>query len=150
MSITTRQAVLADLEIIAELFDKYRQFYGCPSDISAARNFLLARFNHAESVIFLAYEESRAVGFTQLYPSLSSVSLARIFILNDLFVDEQARRKGVAARLLSAATEFASTLGAIRLSLSTAIDNETAQALYQAAGWTRDEQFYSYNYAIQR
>ena len=88
------------------------------------------------------------MGFTQFYPSFSSVSLARIFVLNDLFVHECARRKGVASKLLSAATEFAQALGAIRVSLSTAISNESAQALYQAAGWTRDEQFLVYHFPI--
>jgi ribosomal protein S18 acetylase RimI-like enzyme len=83
-----------------------------------------------------------------LYPSFSSVSLARIFILNDLFVHEQARRKGVASMLMSAAVKFASTLGAVRLSLSTAITNDAAQALYHSAGWKRDDQFFASHFAI--
>lgn len=45
-NITIRQAVLSDLEALVPLFDDYRQFYGRPSDIFAAREFLLARFNH--------------------------------------------------------------------------------------------------------
>lgn len=113
------------------------------------REFLLARFNHGESVLFIAHEGNIPVGFTQLYPSFSSVSLARVFVLNDLFVHEQARRKGVASKLMSAATEFANSLGAVRVSLSTATTNQTAQALYQSAGWKRDEQFFVYHFAIQ-
>lgn len=69
-------------------------------------------------------------------------------VLNAPFV--QARRKGVASALLSAATAFAKSLGAVRVSLSTAISNESAQALYQAAGWTRDEQFLVYHFPISR
>ncbi len=147
-NITVRQAILSDIEALTLLFDGYRQFYGRPSDISAVREFLLDRFNHGESVLFIAYADITPVGFTQLYPSFSSVSLARVFVLNDLFVDEQARRKGVASKLMSAATEFASSLGAVRVSLSTATTNQTAQALYQSAGWKRDEQFYVYHFAI--
>jgi len=147
-NITVRQAVLSDLEALVPLFDGYRQFYGRESDLSAARKFLLARFNHGESVLFIAYEGNASVGFTQLYPSFSSVSLARVFVLNDLFVNEQARRKGVASKLMSAATDFAKSLGAVRVSLSTATSNETAQALYQSAGWKRDEQFFVYHFAI--
>ena len=145
---TIRQALLSDLEALASLFDGYRQFYGRASDIHAAREFLLARFNHGESVVFIALEGNNPVGFTQLYPSFSSVSLARIFVLNDLFVDERARRKGVASKLMSAAVEFASALGAVRVSLSTATTNETGQALYQSAGWKRDEQFFVYHGVI--
>lgn len=147
-SITVRQAVLSDLEALAPLFDGYRQFYGRASDVHAVREFLLARFNHGESALFIAFEGSAPIGFTQLYPSFSSVSLARIFVLNDLFVHEHARRKGVASKLMSAAVEFASSLGAVRISLSTATTNETAQALYQSAGWKRDEQFFVYHFAI--
>ena len=148
-NITVRQAVLSDIEALELLFDGYRQFYGRPSDIPAARKFLLARFNHGESMLFIALEDNNPVGFTQLYPSFSSVSLARTFVLNDLFVHEQARRKGVASKLMSAAVEFASTLGAVRISLSTARTNEIAQTLYQSADWKRDEQFFVYHFAIK-
>jgi ribosomal protein S18 acetylase RimI-like enzyme len=145
-NINVRQAVLSDIEALIPLFDDYRQFYGRPSDIRAVREFLLARFNHGESVLFIAHEGNTPVGFTQLYPSFSSVSLARTFVLNDLFVLEQARRKGVASKLMSAATEFANLLGAVRVSLSTASTNQTAQALYQSAGWNRDEKFFVYHF----
>lgn len=147
-NITVRQAVLSDLEALVPIFDGYRQFYGRPSDISAAREFLLARFNHGESVLFIAHNDNAPVGFTQLYPSFSSVSLARVFVLNDLFVHEQARRKGAASKLMTAAIEFAKSLGAVRVSLSTATANETAHALFQSAGWKRDEQFFVYHFAI--
>jgi len=147
-TITIRQAVLSDLEALAPLFDGYRQFYGRPSDLQAATEFLSARFNHGESVLFIAHEGHKAIGFTQLYPSFSSVSLARTFVLNDLFVDEHARRKGVASKLMAAAVDYARSLGAVRVSLSTATGNEAAQKLYQAIGWKRDEQFLVYHFAI--
>jgi len=116
--------------------------------LSAATEFLSARFNHGESVLFIAHEGNKPVGFTQLYPSFSSVSLARIFVLNDLFVDERARRKGAASKLMAAAVDYASSLGAVRVSLSTATTNEAAQRLYQDAGWQRDELFFVYHFAI--
>jgi GNAT superfamily N-acetyltransferase len=147
-NITTRQAVLSDINVLAPLFDGYRQFYGRASDILAAREFLLERFNHGESVIFLVLEGDVPLGFTQLYPSFSSVSMARVFVLNDLFVIERARRRGVASKLLTAATEFAKEVGAVRVSLSTATTNETAQTLYQSSGWKRDEQFFVYHFAV--
>ncbi len=147
-TITVRQAILSDLDALAPLFDSYRQFYGRASDLPAATAFLSARFNHNESVLFIAHEGNKAVGFAQLYPSFSSVSLARTFILNDLFVDASARRKGVASKLMTATVDYASSLDAIRISLSTATSNEAAQRLYQAAGWQRDEQFFVYHFTI--
>lgn len=76
-TLTVRQAVPADLEALALLFDGYRQFYGQPSDISAAHAFLRACFEHGESFVFVALDGDTPVGFTLLYPSFSSVSLAR-------------------------------------------------------------------------
>ena len=145
---TVRQAVLSDLESVATLLDAYRQFYGRASDVTAARAFLLERFNHGESVIIVAFLGSDPVGFTQLYPSFSSVSLARIFILNDLFVSPDTRKQGVAKKLMHAAAEFAKSLGAVRLSLSTSVSNQTAQALYESMGWEKDDQFYDYHLTL--
>lgn len=147
-NIIVRQSVLSDLEALVPLFDNYRQFYGHSSDIKAARAFLSDRFNHGESILFLAHEESAPIGFAQLYPCFSSVSLARTFVLNDLFVDERARRKGAASKLIAASVDFAKTLGAARVSLSTATTNESAQALYQSAGWKQDENFFVYHFTL--
>src|SRR5437763_3649222 len=106
-SIAVRQAVFADLGALVPLFDAYRQFYGQASDLTGARTFLKERFELTQSVVFIAEERDNAVGFTQLYPSFSSVSMARTFILNDLFVAPDRRRKGVGEMLLQAAAEFA-------------------------------------------
>jgi GNAT superfamily N-acetyltransferase len=148
-SLVVRQAVLADLDALARLFDLYRQFYKASSDVAAAKAFLAARFNHGESVLFIAEDAGQAVGFTQLYPSFSSTAMGRIFILNDLYVDASARRAGVGARLLGAATAFARAMGAVRISLNTDVQNVAAQATYEREGWERDQKFYTYNFPIK-
>lgn len=146
--VSIRQAVLTDLDAVVPLFDGYRQFYGQASDVSAAREFLRARFEHGQSVVLLAELEGRPVGFTQLYPSFSSVSLARVYVLNDLYVSSIARRLGVGQALLHAAQAHARTQCAVRLSLVTDVNNVTAQALYVSMGWKRDEQFHAYHLSI--
>ena len=133
-----------DLDLIVPLFDAYRQFYRQPSDLERARHFLRERFEHNQSIIFLAFERSNAAGFTQLYPSFSSGALARIFILNDLFVMPEARRYGAASALLRAAADYGRCTGALRLALATEITNTTAQSLYERMGWKRDTVFYHY------
>lgn len=95
--------------------------------------------------MLLVYAQDEAVGFTQLYPSFSSLSLARAFVLNDLFVAEAARRQGIASQLLAAATTLARSFDAVALTLSTALDHHHAQALYEASGWRRDTDFFTYN-----
>lgn len=145
MSCQVRQATIDDLDTLLPLFDGYRQFYGKPADIAGARAFLAARFSHRQSLIVLAHDEQGAgLGFTQLYPLFSSVRMVRTWLLNDLFVASIARRRGVATALLREAAEQARALGAASLSLSTALDNAPAQALYESLGWQRDRQFCEY------
>ena len=143
-----RQANVLDLDQLVELFDDYRQFYGQASDIGSARRFLGDRFEHQQSIIFIAQDEERSVGFTQLYPSFSSTRMMRTLILNDLFVSRDARKRGIGRALLSAATEYARDIGALRLSLYTAFDNLNAQALYEDEGWTKETHFIGYNKSV--
>lgn len=143
--IVARQAVLADLEALASLFDRYRQFQGQPADPAAASAFLRARFEHGQSVLFVADDAGAAIGFAQLYPSFSSVSLSRAFILNDLFVAETGRRQGVASALLAAVEAYAWACDAARVTLNVARDNVSAQALYRSRGWTPDTQFHMFH-----
>jgi len=149
MSFQIRQATILDLDTLAPLFDGYRQFYRQPADLARARDFLAERFRHHESLILLARDEHGAgLGFTQLYPLFSSVRTVRTWLLNDLFVAATARRQGVASALLKAAAEHAHALGAASLSLSTALDNAPAQALYESLGWQRDHQFCEYTLTL--
>jgi GNAT superfamily N-acetyltransferase len=142
-----KRATVSDLDDAAPLFDAYRQFYGQRSDVPAARAFLDERLRRDESVIFLALagdDGGEALGFTQLYPSFSSVSLKRLWILNDLFVGPGVRRGGVGRRLLERAREWAIETEAKGLVLATAVTNSTAQALYESCGWRRDDEFQHY------
>ena len=43
MSVTVTHAQPSDLDALAVLFDAYRQFYGQPSDVAAAREWLRSR-----------------------------------------------------------------------------------------------------------
>lgn len=133
---TIHRAVPDDLDRLAPLFADYRVFYDQPRDVAAARAFLAERIAHNESVVFLAIGDGDAAqGFIQLYPSFSSVRAARTWVLNDLYVAADARRRGVAQALLRAAESFAREDGALRLELETTHDNAAAQALYRQMGW---------------
>jgi len=147
--ITIRQAQAADAATVAPLFDAYRQFYGKSSDPDLALRFIGERLANGESTVFMAEsEDGAAVGFVQLYPTFSSVSAARVYVLNDLFIAPQARRGAVARRLMQAAADYARAQGAIRLSLSTGTTNLAAQALYESEGWVRDEQYFHYSLGL--
>lgn len=130
-----RRATVKDVDAIAPLFDRYRQFYEQTPDAAKAREFIQARLSADESVIFIAEDQGQVLGFTQLFPSFSSVGAARAWILNDLYVLPEARRQGVARALLDAAADFGRSTGAARLELETDHDNRSAQALYRHMGW---------------
>ncbi len=147
-AVAVRQATVEDLDLLVPLFDAYRQFYRQPSEPQRARRFLLERFEHSQSVIFLSLDGAAAIGFTQLYPSFSSGAMARIFILNDLFVAPEARGRGAGTALLHAAAKYARLAGAARLVLSTEVTNATAQSLYERLGWKRDAAFCVYQLAL--
>lgn len=139
------RAELDDLDALVPLFDAYRGFYGQASDLAHARTFLADRLKRGESVIFLAVVDGAIVGFTQLYPSFSSVSMKRLWVLNDLFVTPDARKSGAGRALLERAERWAAETGAKGLTLSTQLTNLGAQRLYEACGWTKDDEFIHYH-----
>ncbi len=156
-TLSVRPAKLADLPLVASLFDSYRQFYEQPPALDAAAAFIRARMENSESTILLAEATtattiattSGPLGFCQLYPSFCSVEMAPIFVLYDLFVTPAARGAGAGKALLLAAHDHAAAHGAKRLDLTTAKTNHTAQSLYESLGWVRDEVFYAYNLRVK-
>ena len=98
-----------------------------------------------ESTIFVATIQGEAVGFVQLYPVFSSVSLQPAWLLNDLYVAEHARRQGVAEALLQQAKQFAIETKAAFVLLQTSEDNYKAQSVYEKNGWIKlNDFFYEY------
>jgi len=90
------QATLEHLDLLTPLFVKYREFYGALPFPDSSRAFLEKRLRRKESVIYLALaddDDKKLLGFCQLYPSFSSLSLKRVWILNDIYVAEAARRQ---------------------------------------------------------
>ena len=133
-----------DLQGLARLFDDYRIFYRQEPNLPAATRFVQTRLQAQDSIFFVAEAEGKLRGFTQLYPSWTSVGMARIWILNDLFVAESVRKQGCAELLMQQAVHFARSTGAKRLVLQTAKDNFPAQALYEKLGWKRSDGFFEY------
>jgi len=141
-----RSATQDDVDLVAPLFDQYRQFYKQSPDLGGARKFLIERFVKNESLVLLAIDsELGAVGFIQLYPTFSSVSMKRLWILNDLFVSPSVRKKGVGELLMKEAENFARKTNSKGLKLQTAVDNFPAQRLYERVGWVKEKEFIQYN-----
>ncbi|MFD4816657.1 GNAT family N-acetyltransferase [Peribacillus butanolivorans] len=139
-----QKATLNELDSLTELFDLYRVFYEQTSNFEGAREFLKERLTNEESVIFMAFDGDNPIGFVQLYPSFSSVSMMRSWVLNDLFVKGNARKKGFGEKLLKSAIAFAKETGAKGVSLETDKDNGNAQKLYEKIGFIRESNYFYY------
>ncbi len=140
------QATPEHLDLLTPLFVKYREFYDAMPYPETSRSFLEKRLTRKESVIYLALadDEDKLMGFCQLYPSFSSLSLKRVWILNDIFVAEDARRMLVADRLLQTAKQMAKDTNAVRMRVATSVSNEVAQKTYESIGFREDTRFKNY------
>jgi ribosomal protein S18 acetylase RimI-like enzyme len=144
------RATAPELAQLARLFDAYRQFYGKPPALSLARKFLADRLRRRESVIYVAERiaDKHLVGFVQLYPIFSSVQARRSWVLNDLYVEADARRTGAGKQLVEQARLHGLSTKAAFIELATAHDNMPAQSLYESLGYVRDRDFVHYSLTL--
>ena len=134
---------------VGELFDLYRQFYKYVSNIKESTDYISERMKNNESIIFIATNKQKEVmGFVQLYETFGSLHLGKIIILYDLFVKKEFRKYGIGIKLMKKSEEYAKSIGAKGIELSTAKDNLTAQSLYEKIGYIRDNEFYSYSFEL--
>lgn len=141
---TIRRATLNDVSELTGLVEQYRAFYKQEAN-PGTEKYLTDRLTNDESIVFVAEDQGTLVGFAQIYPTFSTVSLSEIWLLNDLFVDPANRGKGIANSIIETAETAARAAGATRIWLRTAHTNTPAQALYEARGWVQDEVFRRYD-----
>lgn len=143
------QADVTDSHDVAVLFNEYRQFYGCDDNFVAAQQFIHTRLFEPSSVVFIARDhQGLGLGFVQLYPCFSSLRLAPILILNDVFVTQHARCVGIGRALVQRAARYAKEQNISYLILETQRDNRRAQGLYEALGFVRNQDFFTYELEI--
>lgn len=142
--IEIKQASVDNLDELKKLFQCYRIFYKKTPDTEGEKEFLKERITKKESEIYLAKTENKFIGFVQLFPMFSSTRITRLWLLNDLYVDEQYRKSGAASLLIEKSKELARETKSAGLMLQTAKDNITAQSLYDKTDFVRDENFYTY------
>lgn len=134
---TIIQASIQHLDDLVPLFDGYRIFYRQESDIKSAKAFLKERLTNQDTIIYIAYIDDNAVGFTHLFPSFSSVSMQPLYVLNDLYVDKNYRKQKIGVALLNKAKQLCREKNYKGLALQTEATNP-AQHLYESLGWKQD------------
>ncbi len=142
------QIVRAELRHVESLllqFNAYRAFYQQEPAPEKARIFLLKNVEEERSIVFIALDDQETViGFTQLYPRLSSLSMGPYIYISDLYVDTAWRRRGIARKLMNMATEYSIASGAMNIQLETAHSNTPAQGLYHSLGYHFEQEYGTY------
>jgi GNAT superfamily N-acetyltransferase len=143
-----KSAEITDLESLTVLFGKYRRFYGKQNDVDAERSFLKERILKQDSEIFVVQEGTELLGFVQLYPLFSSTRLTKYWLLNDLFVDEDARGKGYSIQLIERAKQLCIDSNACGMYLETGKENLIGNKLYPKTGFKRMDSVNFYEWEV--
>jgi GNAT superfamily N-acetyltransferase len=146
--LTIRQATIQDLSKIVSIFDSYREYFKQQKDPVRVEQFLYEKFEHMESVIFIAQLEDEVVGFAQLYPVFTSLTLQRVWLLNDFFIVEEYRGSGVGTQLFAKVKEFTLLTKSKGIELSVEHTNKKAWAFWEKQGFKMDEEFRYYFYKL--
>lgn len=147
-----RKATLKDLDQLTNLFDQYVVFYNNPSNIEKHKSYLKERIENNEATVFMAFDDTnpdKAIGFTLIYVTFSSLALNKILILNDLYVDPKVRKNGIGEKLILQTIDFAKEIDATLIRLRTSKSNTVAQGLYHKMGFVREDYLYSYDLTIK-
>jgi ribosomal protein S18 acetylase RimI-like enzyme len=137
-----------DLTELRPLMRGYCDFYEVdPSDDALlAMSRTLIGDPQGEGFQLLARDDAgRAIGFATVFWTWSTSSASRIGVMNDLYVQLDARGAGAAEELIAECARMARERGASSLQWETAKDNRRAQAVYDRVGGKRDDRWLSYS-----
>jgi GNAT superfamily N-acetyltransferase len=146
--LTIRQATIQDLSKLVPIFEDYREYFYQTKNPVMVEQFLFEKFEHLESVIFIAQHQEKVVGFAQLYPVFSSLTLQRVWLLNDFFIAEEFRGSGVGTQLFAIVKEFTLLTKSKGIELSVEHTNKKAWKFWEKQGFKMDEEFRYYFYKL--
>jgi ribosomal protein S18 acetylase RimI-like enzyme len=138
MRMAIREATEADIPALMPLLRGYCDFYeATPTDEGLDRMACaVIAAPEEEAFLLVATDEAshEVVGFAACGWKWSSLRAARIVVLEDLFVADEARGKGHADALIEATAAIGRRHGAPAVTWLTAPDNRRAQAVYNRVG----------------
>lgn len=147
-----RVARKADHESLVDLFAAYCQFYKLTHSRARIARFVGKRLGARPRRTWVVPNgrnvEVPLAGFAQVYETISTLSLARVWVLNDLYVHASARGQGVGRALVEQVVKEAKRSGAARVDLATQVGNRSARALYDSMGFAPSKGFVEYSLAL--
>jgi ribosomal protein S18 acetylase RimI-like enzyme len=139
----------SDLGELLPMMRAYCDFYEvapAADDLEALARALIADPKNDGIQLIARDEEARPLGFATVYWTWQTLNAARAAVMNDLFVATDARGKGVGRALIEECRRHAREHGAAELVWETALDNETAQRLYDSLPTDKSTWF---NYSLE-
>jgi GNAT superfamily N-acetyltransferase len=139
----------SDLGELLPMMRAYCDFYEvapAADDLEALARALIADPKNEGIQLIARDEEARPLGFATVYWTWQTLNAARAAVMNDLFVATDARGKGVGRALIEECRRHAREHGAAELVWETALDNETAQRLYDSLPTDKSTWF---NYSLE-
>lgn len=129
----------AEFGELVPMVGDYQRFYEVADPDDERNREFFARFiaPSRDGLLLAARVDGKLAGYACLYWTFSSLSATEVVLMNDLFVAEEHRGRGVGRALIDASRNVARERGATHLEWATAPDNETAQRLYDATGAER-------------
>jgi len=126
----------ADLPELMPMLRAYCDFYRVdPTDerLRALASALIADPSEGLQLI-VRDSDGTSLGFATIYWTWQTLYAARVGVLNDLFVIPASRGSGAGRALIERCRELCRERGAEKLVWETALDNTTAQRLYDGIG----------------
>jgi GNAT superfamily N-acetyltransferase len=136
MEIEIRQAVPADLSRVLELMAKFAEHVSLANYLTATEDRLSkAVFGEGAFVEMLVVSEKhQLVGYAIYYPHFSSFRAERGFYLEDIFVAEHSRGRGIGLKMLKYIARQAAERSFNRLDFQVLSTNATALKFYEDLG----------------
>ncbi|MEW6624749.1 MAG: GNAT family N-acetyltransferase [Bacillota bacterium] len=143
--IIIRAAQLKDKDAVCILWQKLISFYGKEAPIKTVEKTFTTSLANKDQFILLAEIDGKVIGTAALYAGhYSTWSDTWYGHIEDVYVDENYRRRGVAENLVRELLKLAKTHGLSRVELHTLKDNVAAHKLYEKIGFTSSSILYEY------
>ena len=138
---TIRKAAVADAPQVVELIGEFAAFEKLEREFRITESDLTEVVFGAKAFVYLlvAASENRLSGFALLYPKFASFRGERSLYLEDLYVRQNERGKGLGLALLKAAAKFAQANGFRRLDWQALKWNTSAIEFYRKIGAESDD-----------
>ena len=139
MSVRVRPAGPGDESALEALLLEVYEAFGEEVPSAADLRGLVAHSACGDSgLAFLVADDGRGlVGLVSLAPVPTTLDAGEFVYLDDLYVREPARGKGIGTELLAAARRWAVERGAVEIRLAADAGDERLWALYRSAGYAR-------------